>query len=118
MKKRVAILVFVLAIILAVPSYAAETRGPTIRSALSFDDTKAICSVVVIGDLGTESISATITLKRGTTSLATWHVDDIGELVFINDDITAPKGGTYTLTANVTINNRVYAPVSITETNT
>lgn len=117
MKKRVAILVLVLAMILAIPANAAEARAAVIQPGLSFTGTKANCSLVVVGDLGTESISATITLEQGTTTLATWYVDDIGELVFSNSTVTAPKGGTYTLTANVTINNRVYAPTSITATN-
>lgn len=117
MKKRVAILVLVLAMVLAIPAYAAENRVALIHPGLSFTDTKANCSLIVSGDLGNESISATITLKRGETTLETWYVDDIGELVFTNNTVTAPKGGTYTLTANVTINNRVYAPASITATN-
>ena len=117
MKRRVAMLVLVLAMIMAVPTYAVETRAAIIQPGLSFSGTKANCSLIVAGDLGNEEISATITLNRGTTNLATWYVDDIGELVFSNNTVTAPKGGTYTLTANVTINGRAYTPVSRTATN-
>ena len=119
MKKRAAILalVLVLVMILAIPAHAVETRAAVIQPGLSFTDTKANCSLVVVGDLGNESISATVTLKRGSTTLATWYVTGIGELVFTNNTVTAPKGGTYTLTANVTINSRVHAPATITATN-
>lgn len=117
MKKRVIFLIIVIAIVLAVPSAAAETRAAVIQPALSFTNNKANCSLVVVGDLANEPITATIKLKQGSITLATWNVDDVGALVFSDSSISVTKGGTYTLTANVTINNRVYAPTSITATN-
>ena len=117
MKKRFAAIFLIAAMVLALPAYAATARVAVVQPGLSFTGTKANCSLVVLGDLGNESIEATIKLARGTTELATWHVEAVGELVFSNSTVTAPKGGTYTLTANVEINGRTYAPVSRTATN-
>ena len=54
MKRRVAMLVLVLAMIMAVPTYAAETRAAIIQPGLSFSGTKANCSLIVAGDLGND----------------------------------------------------------------
>ena len=117
MKKRVAILALILLLILAIPVSAVTPRAAVIQPGLSFNGTKANCSLVVVGDLGTESISATITLKKGTKTIATWSSEDVGELVFSNSSTTVSYGETYTLTASVTINDKEYAPASITATN-
>lgn len=59
-KKRLIPLVFVLALLLAVPAYAASPRVITILPAISFDDTTANCRVSVSANHGTDRVERTL----------------------------------------------------------
>lgn len=70
----------------------ASTRASVIQPGLSFAGTNANCSLIVAGDLGNESISATIKLNRGSINLKTWYTTGTGDLLFSDSSITTPKG--------------------------
>jgi hypothetical protein len=116
MKKRLVAVLLLAVMALTISAYA-STRASVIQPGLSFAGTNANCSLIVAGDLGNESISATIKLNRGSINLKTWYTTGTGDLLFSDSSITTPKGYSYTLTADVTINGKVYAPVSLTKKN-
>lgn len=116
MKKRLVAVLLLAVMALTISAYA-STHASVIQPGLSFAGTNANCSLIVAGDLGNESISATIKLNRGSINLKTWYTTGTGDLLFSDSSITTPKGYSYTLTADVTINGKVYAPVSLTKKN-
>ena len=116
MKKRIIAFLTFAVMVLAISANAAITRAPAIQPGLSINGTQANCSLIVLGDMGDEEISATIKLKRGLINVATWHEDGVGELVF-SDTVTVSTGKTYTLTADVTIDGTTYPTVSMSKTN-
>ena len=105
MKKRLVAVLLLAVMALTISAYA-STRASVIQPGLSFAGTNANCS-----------ISATIKLNRGSINLKTWYTTGTGDLLFSDSSITTPKGYSYTLTADVTINGKVYAPVSLTKKN-
>ena len=114
--KKLALLLAVI-IILAFPltAHAAEERMLSIYPSLSFDGTTAECSVVVTGNYATDDLDVVIKLWRGSTCIRTWYASGDG-YVFWEGTATAAKGKTYTLTADVTINNVTKPRVSISGT--
>lgn len=111
-KKRLIPLVFVLALLLAVPAYAASPRVITILPAISFDDTTANCRVSFSANHGTDRVEADIALWDGSTCIADWDASGTGYLLFSNS-AQVTRGRTYELTVDVTINGVDYQRVSI-----
>lgn len=117
MRKRMICGLLIIAVLLVtVPAYAVTPRAPRIRPGLTFSGTQANCALTVTGDSTTDEISATIRLKNGTRTLATWTVSDTGTLYF-SDTATVSRNRTYTLTADVQINGVTHETVSVSETN-
>lgn len=114
--KTVCTLIVLFALILAVPAYAQPLRTVTIQPGLSFSGTQATCSLEVYANSYSDEISARIVLKRGASTVASWEVDDVGDLIF-SDTVSVSKNATYTLTAYVSINGNSYPPSSVTKTN-
>lgn len=94
MKKRLVAVLLLAVMALTISAYA-STRASVIQPGLSFAGTNANCSLIVAGDLGNESISATIKLNRGSINLKTWYTTGTGDLLFSDSSITTPKGYSY-----------------------
>jgi len=83
-----------------------------VSAGLSFSGSKANCSAMVQGAVGTTKITATITLERKTgtnsyTTVKTWPNQSVsGSFFTFSDSYTVTAGYTYrlTVTANVTRN--------------
>ena len=116
MKKRLAAFLMLAVLLLTVSAGAFSARAPHIQPGLSFIGDQATCSLNVLGDKGDEDISATIKLMKGTTCLKTWSASDVESLNF-KETASAPKGATYTLTADVTVDGKTYPTASISKTN-
>ena len=115
MKKVALILAIVLVISMPLSVHAAEARILSIYPEISFNGTTAECSLAVIGDYTTDELDVVIKLWRGSTCIKTWS--DSGEgYIFWEGTATAVKGKTYTLTADVTINNVTKPRVSVSGT--
>ena len=111
-KKRLIPLVFVLALLLAVPAYAVSPRVITILPAISFDGTTANCRVSVSANHGTDRVEADIALWDGSTCIADWDASGTGYLLYRNS-AQVPRGRTYELPADVTTDGVDYQRVSI-----
>ena len=110
MKKRVLAILMVVIIVLSMTTFAVENRSRSITPGLSFSGKTANCSLEVIGDNASDTISATITLCRGTTVLKTWTESGSGYILF-TDTYTVSTTGAYRLNADVTINGTTYATI-------
>lgn len=108
MRKAALLLVFILVMAIPVTANAAlpDENNPYalhIRPSLSFDGTTANCSVTVIGENMSDSISIVMKLWQGNSCIATWSTSGKGYVQFsrsknVTEDLQ------YTLTADVTIN--------------
>ncbi len=117
MKKR--ILVFLLAIVMlfALSYHAlAATQTVSIVPNITFNGTKATCSVSITGNMLTDTISATMTLKRGTTVIDEW-TDSGSGFLYMSETADVARWKTYTLTVNATINGVAKPEVTISRTN-
>lgn len=107
-----------LILILSVPTtaYAAipEEISPfalKIMPSLSFDGETANCTVTVIGDNMSDSISITMKLWRDNICCATWTASGSGYLQ-VSRTTNVTTGSEYKLTADITINGIVKPTIS------
>lgn len=115
MKRHVLSLIVMLWIVLSIPLmvHAATPRAGVISPTLTFSGSTATCSVVIVSD--SDQITATITLKKNTLSIATWNVSGIGFINF-TEHAVVPSKGEYTLTVDSTINGVKQTQASTTTT--
>lgn len=117
MKKTIALVTVVILLISALPlsAFAVTPRAPSIYPTLTFSGTTATCGLIVTAE-DTDRITATVTLCRGSSVVATWTPSAVGSMAFY-DYATVSRNATYTLTAQVYINGVAQAPASTTRTN-
>lgn len=116
MKKRFLWLMFVMAIILAIPVYAASERTIDVVPDIEFNGTTATCTVRIMGDRTTDRIAATMELWQGNTLIDEWSASASG-ILKIDETATVARNKTYTLTVEYTINGTAQTPVSILRSN-
>ena len=116
MKKTALLLVFILVMAIPVTANAAlpDENNPYalhIRPTLSFDGTTANCSVTVIGENMSDSISIVMKLWQGNSCIATWSTSGKGYVQFSRSKDIA-ESLQYKLTADVLINGIAKPTVS------
>lgn len=116
MKKRFFILFVLVTMILAIPAYATSSRTINVYPDLEFNGTVATCTVRIIGEHTTDSISATMELRQGRTLIDDWSASGYGILT-IDETATVSLNKTYSLTVTYTINGVQQTPVTISRTN-
>ena len=117
MKKSV--LLFALILIISIPT-TAQAAVPDelspfvlkILPSLTFDDETANCTVTIIGDNMSDSISVTLKLWQGNACLATWNSSGNGYMQ-LSQSKNVTEGVQYKLTVDVTINGITRPTVSI-----
>ena len=108
MKKRISVLVLVLAIIFSISASASVLRwdsGATIAPDASFSGIKATCSLSITTVDDNASVTGSMTLSKGGTTICTWSdLSGTGSPMF-SRSCTSTKivPGTYTLSYNLTI---------------
>lgn len=112
MRKIAMSLAVIMVLLLPMTAHAATSRTIRIYPSLSFDGTTANCSVIVLADISSDEIEATIKLWQGNNCVATWQEDATGNLVF-KKVATVTSGKTYKLTADVTINDVAQPQASV-----
>lgn len=112
MKKRIFAGLILMAVLLTIPAYATYQRATRIVPSISFSGTTATCSVLITGDNLSDEISATITLKQGTSTIASWSENATGYLNF-KGTASATAGKTYTLTVAANVNGTALSTVSV-----
>lgn len=108
MKKTVLLLALILIISIPTTANAAvpDELSPfvlKILPSLTFDDETANCTVTIIGDNMSDTISVTLELWQGSTCLATWSSSGNGYMQFSRTR-TVTAGVQYKMTVDVTIN--------------
>lgn len=107
-------MLLLLALALPITAQAAP-RSSSAKPSLSFSGTTATCKVYVRGNGGTDSISLTAKLWKGSECIATWTASGTGRLDFSKTK-TVEKGSTYKLTADATVNGTKLSTASATGT--
>jgi len=117
MRKFIAILsVLVIFITVSFPVKAAEQSYGVAIPDLTFSGTTATCSLDVLAGNVTDSIIATVMLKRGNSIVKQWqNLTDTGDLYF-SDTASVVHGYTYTLHVTLSINGVTYNVADITKT--
>lgn len=105
-----------MAMLLAIPAYAASARTIDVIPDINFNGTKATCTVQITGDRATDRIVATVELRQGSTLIDDWSVSGYG-ILKIEETSNVVKNKTYKLTVDYTINGIAQTPVSISRTN-
>ena len=103
MKKRLFLILTVLACVLATTAYATQERAADVLPSLSFSGTRATCYVSVMGDYDTDEIEVDVELWQGSTRVASWSDSGDGYVDSVRT-VTVTKGKAYTLKAYATIN--------------
>jgi len=117
MKKMALLLAFLLVVSFPVSAQAAtpEEVSPLalkVYPSISFDGTTAKCSVTVIADNMSDSISVTLKLWKGSSCVASWKSSGEGYVNFSVKEIVT-LGLEYKLTADVIINGVPKPTVSV-----
>lgn len=116
MKRKVVILPFIVALLLAIPCYAMSARTIDFVPDVVFDGTEATCTVRITGDNVTDSISATMTLKLGTRVIDQWEGSGSG-ILELEGVAEVSHRKTYTLAVDAVINGVEQPTVTIARTN-
>lgn len=112
MKAKVSALALLLVFLLTSTAYAQELRLNSAWADITFSGTTANCAVEIVGDSGSDKISATIKLNCGSQNIKTWNkYSDNGYLMF-QDTVSVSKGKTYELVVEYTVNNKARASFS------
>ena len=72
----------------------------------------AECEVYVVGNNTSEYIEVTLTLMRGSEYIETWTASGYG-YVYMYEEALVTKYATYTLIAQVTVDNVASPPISV-----
>lgn len=107
-------LMLILMLSLSLTAYAASTAYSA-NPSLTFSGTTANCSVVCKGSKTTDSISATLTLYRGSTLVDSWSNSGTFR-VPVSGSCGVVSGVTYRLELTWTVNNVAQPDISVTNT--
>lgn len=116
MKRKIISLFFVLVMALSISASAFSARTIDVIPDISFNGTKATCTVQITGDRTTDNITTTMTLWQGQTLISTWNGNGTG-ILSLSKTATVERNKTYKLTVSYKINGVTKTPVSIYRTN-
>ena len=116
MRKRSIALFVLIAMLFAIPTYAASPRAIDCFTDIEFDGTEATCITRITGDRVTDSITATMTLKQGNRVIDSWSGSGNG-ILSLRGNANVSRRVTYTLVLEWTVNGIAKTPVTIQRTN-
>lgn len=116
MVKRIGSLVVLLALILAIPAYAASPRLVDVLPDITFANNNATCTVEIYADRSNDQVNATMELWQGNQRIDSWNDSDLGYL-FMEESVRVEANKTYKLVVNYSINGITKTPVTIYRTN-
>lgn len=114
MKKTLS-LVLAMAMLLAIPAFAAEPKIVSVVPDIEFDGTTAECMVLITADKLTDTISATMELWYGDQQLAIWGGNGNGYLRLTGYE-PVERNATYDLVVTYSVNGVTRTPISISRT--
>lgn len=113
MRKRIMPLLMGLTLVLCLSGstvLASGSRGILREPNLRIDGTTAHCGVdYILGDRNA-TVSVTLTLKQGSTTIDSWSDSGKG-MVIISETTTVQRGKTYDLVMNATVNGKTQPEV-------
>ena len=112
--RKTALLLAIILVISMPLSVSATPRNLTINPTLGFNGTTAECEVIVVGNNTSDSIEVTLKLMQGSNCVATWSTNGYG-YVYMYKEAGVAKNVTYTLVAQVTVNNVALTPVPVSD---
>ena len=115
MKKRIMSLLMgvVLVLCLSGPTVLASGSRGTVREPnLKIDGTTAYCGVDYFSGNRYATVSVTLTLKQGSTTIASWSESGKG-YVISSETATVQRGKTYDLVMNATENGKSQPEVTV-----
>lgn len=112
--RKIALILAVIIVISIPLSVSAASRATTISPSIGFNGTTAECEVTVFGNYSTDYIEVTMKLMRGNSCIATWNATGYGYL-YLYKEASVVRNVTYTLVAEVKINNVALTPVSVSD---
>lgn len=116
MKAKGTVLALLLVFLFANTAYAQEMRLINSYASIAFSGSTAKCYVDIVGDSGSDEISATIELRCGSQSIKTWtDYADNGHLSF-SGTASVTKGSTYELVVEYTVNGKAQTSFSASGT--
>ena len=116
--RRLITAISVLAVILFmnVPVKAESMAYISALPGLNYSGTTATCSLEVYAGHSTDSIEATVTLKRGSTTIAQWNNLTANGYLIFSDSATVSHGQSYTMHVTLKVNGQSYNISDITKT--
>lgn len=117
MRKFIAILsVLVIVVSADYTVKAAIKSGSLVLPGLSFSGTTATCSLEVYAPHASDTIVASVILRRGKSIVKQWtNLTDIGDMDF-SDTATVSHGQTYTMQVTLSVNGIPYTIADIVKT--
>lgn len=115
MKKKCLVLLALMCILL-MPAYAVPAKIVSVFPNIKFNGTEATCTVQIVADKNSDTISATMELWQGNAMVDKWSNTGFSSLL-LKEVTTVAKGKTYKLVVNYTINGVKRDPISISKTN-
>lgn len=100
MKKIIVSILCISLLLFSSTVYAATPRAAQVVPSISFERTKAICSVSIVADKPSDDVEAVIKLWQGSQCIKTWERSAVSYLAFSGEK-TVTKGKTYQLTVDV-----------------
>ena len=115
MKKRAVALLVLLSLLITIPAYAVTPRTVDIGASIAFNRTEVVCTAKITGERQSDTISATMTLMKGSQIVAFWRGNGTWSLD-MNGTAPVETGVTYTLTVDALINGVWQTPFTTSRT--
>lgn len=106
----------ILALILAIPAYAASTRAIMVAPDITFVGTEAECTVRITANNASDRIVATMELWQGSTFVDSWSGNGQWTLK-LNGTADVQRNKTYTLVVDYSINGIPQTPATFSKAN-
>lgn len=115
MRKRILAGALLFVMLAAMLSAFASARVTGKDPQLSFSGTTVICSANVTGNLSTDSVKISLTLRENGTPVAGWNGSGTGS-VSLSKTYAGKSGASYTLVLNYSINGVAQPAATVTQT--
>ena len=115
MRKRILAGVLMFVMLAAMLSVFASARVTGKDPQLSFSGTTVICSANVAGNLSTDSVKISLTLRENGTAVASWNASGTGR-ASLTKTYAGKSGASYSLTLNYSINGTAQPAATVTQT--
>ena len=115
MRKRILSGALLLVMLAAILSALAGARSVERLPVLSFSGTTVNCSANISGNVSTDTVKISLTLRENGTAVATWNASGTGR-ASLTKTYAGKSGASYSLTLNYSINGVAQPAATVTQT--